>query len=136
MKRYEIIAHVADIRLSVEGSTMPELFNAALEGMAEIITPQQCTPPFNKQIELSVASVDATTLLIDFLSDVLTQTHLTKALYCKAEFTELSEKKLQAKLYGNMVKSFDEDIKAVTYHEADVKKNGRGNFQTIIIFDI
>ena len=31
---------------------------------------------------------------------------------------------------------FDEDIKAVTHHEANVFKNEHNNFETIIIFDI
>ena len=34
------------------------------------------------------------------------------------------------------VDAFDEDIKAVTYHEANIEENEEGVLQTTIIFDI
>lgn len=136
MKRYEISDHIADVRLKVEGSTLSELFNAAVAGMSEIIAQHQCRQPYTEKFDLTLESMDTTTLLIDFLSDVLTQTHLNKTLYCYAEFSILTDKKLSATIYGNKVEHFDQDVKAVTYHEAEVKKNAQGNYETIIIFDI
>jgi SHS2 domain-containing protein len=41
-----------------------------------------------------------------------------------------------ATIKGNRVSYFDEDIKAVTYHEAAVKQNNEGQLETVIIFDI
>lgn len=136
MKRYEISAHIADIRLVVEGTTLPELFNAALDGMASIITSDKCRPPYQEKFEVTVHSMDRTMLLIDFLSDVLTQIHLDKVLYCAAEFQVLTDTHLHAIVYGGKLQNIQEDIKAVTYHQAEVKHNEQGNFETVIIFDI
>ena len=40
------------------------------------------------------------------------------------------------KLSGTRINNFDEEIKAVTYHEANVIKNKKGLWETCIIFDI
>jgi len=136
MKHYEIVPHTADVGLRVEGTTLEELFNAALQGMSQIIASGTCELKNDVQIDVSLSSNDATSLLIDFLSDILTQSHVKKVVFCRVEFKILHEKELCARVYGVNVKHFDEDIKAVTYHEADVCKNKLGNWETMIIFDI
>lgn len=137
MKHFSLNAHTADVRLELEASTLEELFTVALIGMAEFIKPNACTGD-NLIIkkEIFVTSIDATTLLIDFMSDVLTETHINKAIFCKVIFTELTETSVRATIFGKQVEDFDEDVKAITYHEANVKKNSAGNYTTIIVFDI
>ncbi len=139
MKRYTILEHTSDIRLKLEASTLEELFAIALEGMTSIIKPdilvkKEAGQAVHETIKLS--SSDGTALLIDFLSEVLTLGHINKAAYDTVTFTKLTETELQAKLSGVIVSSFDEDIKAVTYHEAYVKKNEAGRYESLIIFDL
>jgi len=43
---------------------------------------------------------------------------------------------LDARLFGAHVRKFDEDIKAVTYHEANITHSPTGEFETMIVFDI
>lgn len=147
MKQFDLIPHTADIRLVIQGTTREELFTAALEGMASIIM-HACKPEntnaqdiklkttYETSAVISTTSIDITALLIDFLSDVLTQTHLQKTVFTHLIFHELSDTHIHATIYGNKVTHFDEDIKAVTYHEANVIKNSIGNYQTTIVFDI
>ena len=137
MKHFAIHSHTADVRLELEASTLEELFTVALIGMAEFIKPNSCTGD-NLIIkkEILVNSIDTTALLIDFMSDVLTETHINKAIFCTVTFAELTETSVRATIFGKHVESFDEDVKAITYHEADVKKNSAGNYTTVIVFDI
>lgn len=136
MKRFELIAHTADIRLAIEGSTLEELFTAALEGMASIILQSSQEAKKDQSTSIKVKSSDVTALLIDFLSDTLTKTQVSKTIFTSALFHELTEHQVHVTLLGFKVDHFDEDIKAVTYHEADVIKNHYGNYQTTIVFDI
>ena len=132
--------HTADIRMQVEGDTLAELFRAALLGMDELLSPGICNNKSKSsgqiQCEISVVSSDATALIVDFLSEVLTYAYEKKTVFCKIDFQQIGEKKLKARIYGKKVSSFAEDIKAVTYHEAQVRKNEKGNWETLIIFDI
>jgi SHS2 domain-containing protein len=136
VKRFELLAHTADVRLHVVGTLQVELFEAALEGMAAIIAHDQCTPPFDVTWDLRLSSLDITALLVDFLSAVLTQTQVTKTIFCRVTFTSLTLTGLAARLEGKRALRFDEDIKAVTYHEADVVKDADGNWSTMLVFDI
>jgi len=136
MKHYELVSHTADVRLKLEASTLEELFEVALLGMAELIKPEACSKTCDIKNEINLSSIDPTALLVDFLSDVLTLTQTDKVIYCKIEFEKLTETEIKATIFGMTVDSFDEDVKAVTYHEAEVKKNEKGNYTTVIVFDI
>ncbi|MEK7192164.1 MAG: archease, partial [Patescibacteria group bacterium] len=74
--------------------------------------------------------------LVDFLSEALALSHIHKEIYNKVIFRKFSPNSLEADLEGAPAEFFDEDIKAVTYHEADVKKDAKGNWSAAIIFDI
>lgn len=138
MKRFSLTDHTADVRLLLEGSTLEELFEAGLSGMNHIMKKNMCDEKTGYEFvyEMKINSPDTTSLLIDFLSEVLTLSHINKAVYCRAVFSMLSEKSLECNVFGKAVEEFDEDVKAVSYHEAEVKNNETGNFITNIIFDI
>lgn len=136
MKSYKIIAHTADVRLQVTGTTLPELFLAAIDGMNHIIKPHQSNQKREISHKITLSSPDTTTLLIDFLSAVLTKTQVTKNIFCSIEFEQFHPTNIVAIIYGHAVNAFSEDIKAVTYHEANIIKNQKGDYQTTIIFDI
>lgn len=138
MKLYTIIPHVADVRLRIEADTMQELFAAALEGMAQISKRDFCATPrtFSLEHAVSITAPDTTALLIDFLSEALTYSHVERAIFCKAKFAKLNPTALKAIIAGSKTNSFDKDIKAVTYHEAEVKENNKGHYETMIVFDI
>lgn len=137
MKKYRLVEHTADIRLFVEADSQQELFLGALQGMAAIIKSEACnTHTLDIKKTVTISSCDTTTLLIDFLSEVLTLNHIHKALFCTATFIQLTTHQLNAIIHGLPVAQFDEDIKAVTYHEANIVCDTQGILSTVIVFDI
>jgi len=135
MKDYEVLGHIADTMIKVKGDTLEELFTAAVEGMAHI-TKHEFEERNDITIEVETEAKTQTDLLIDFLSEVLTNTHVEKAIFNKIKFKKLTENTLKAEITGTKLPRFDEDIKAVTYHEAETKQNEKGQFETNIVFDI
>jgi len=136
---YTILPHIADVRMHVSAATQEDLFRSALLGMSEIQRKEVCAGQSADLIlteKVEVQSSDITTLLIDFLSEVLTLGHIRKAVFCKVEFISLTETELSAIIQGKSVEDYDEDIKAVTYHEADIIINSDQQLETIILFDI
>ncbi|MGH8014998.1 MAG: archease [Candidatus Zixiibacteriota bacterium] len=137
MKTHKVLPHTADVRMWVESDTRNGLFEEALIGMAELIKKsglKQSGPKINAVIELEAP--DQTSLLIDFLSAVLTLGHQKKAVFTAVKFDKFSETALSSAVTGFETDGFDEDIKAVTYHEAEIEQNQAGRFETIIVFDI
>src|SRR3989338_4605410 len=136
---FEILEHTADLRIKAWGKTKEELFKNALRGMAYV---QKEEARITKKVQ--VKSTDMTALLIDFLSEVLTQSQINRVVFFDANFKAFSDTpsadsgqvELEAEIEGIKVDEFDEDIKAVTYHEAEVKQNPEGVYETKIVFDI
>jgi len=131
---YEIVQHTADIRMRVSAPSLGELFADALRGLMDVVKPEGvANGPARAEIHLTAP--DTTALLIDFLNEVLTRSHIDHAVYPRVTFRLLSGTALDADLSGFRVAGFGEDVKAVTYHEADVRESG-GNWSTTLVFDV
>lgn len=133
---YKIISHTGDLRIVVTGKTIRELFSSALRGMMSYMSPGITKNSKPVQRSIFMKSPDKVTLLVDFLNEVLSLSQIYKEAYYKIKFNKITETKVEAKILGKRVKSFNEDIKAVTYHEADIQKNKKGEWQTTLVFDI
>lgn len=139
MTAFQFLPHTADVRLKVTGETLEEIFGSAMLGMSFLQKKDYCKQEerlFFSQERIQIKATDRTSLLIDFLSEALTLSHINKVVYCEISFHKFIETELSATIKGNKVNSFDEDIKAVTYHEAEIKLNESGQLETMIIFDI
>lgn len=136
MKRFEILYHTGDALIKVVAPSIELLFSAALDGMNHIILSGKMKK--NKQLTrvVEIYAPDKVSLLIDFLSEVLTLSQIESAIFCKFEILKLSDTHLKASLIGFKVSEFDQEIKAVTHHRANIIKNNQGNYETQIVFDI
>ena len=138
MYKIEALPHTADARLRIEADTLEELFRAALRAMGNLLQERACDgePAFDRACRVALTAGDATGLLIDLLSEVLTQSHAQRAVFCRFKSLALDATAVRAEVLGRTVDGFDEDIKAVTYHEAGILRNETGNWQTNVVFDI
>ena len=136
MKHFSFMPHTADVRLIAKGSSYEELFQASLEGMASLLSHKQRLTSTSECTHITISAPDISLLLIDFLSRVLTISLVEQVLFTRITFDEISDTSLCATIHGNKVERFDEDIKAVTYHEAYVAKDKDGTYVVTIVFDI
>ncbi|WP_323789583.1 archease [Psychroserpens sp.] len=134
----EYLSHTADIKMLINAETLEGLFKNGVKGMCNILKEGFCesSHKIDTKVMIEIAATDNTSLLIDFLSDILAQSYIENVVFWDIEIIELIEYKIRAKLSGTQVETFDEEIKAVTYHEANVSRNDEGFWCTSIIFDI
>jgi len=136
---YKIVEHTADLRLKVSSPTLEDLFRDAAFGMMRVLKTDledylDEKPTIKRELELGANNT--TVLLVDFLNEILTLAETNEEIYTKISFKEIDENSIYAILEGIKIDEFDEDIKAVTYHEVDIKRNKLGELETILIFDI
>jgi SHS2 domain-containing protein len=129
---YEILQHTADVRLRVTASTLEELFVDALRGLMAVMHGAMEGAEETEQVE--VESVDVTALLVDFLNEALVRAHVRRRSFTGASFASLTERRVAATL-TSVPAEFDEDVKAVTYHEAEVRR-GEDGWTTMLVLDI
>lgn len=135
MKPFELLAHTADLRLKVNGASLKELFVNAIKGLAYILHHQEKYPTPKRQRGLKVQSADLDSLLVDFLSEALSKSQIHHEVYWDAHILDLSETEVEAELLGDVVEIFDEDIKAITYHGVEIKKE-KGYYTVTLVLDI
>lgn len=136
MKKFEILPHTADLRIKAFGATKEELFKNSLIGMSSFIKKSIINRNPEIEKEIKIQSTDINNLLIDFLSEVLTLSDINQEVYFDVKFNKFSDTELEAKIFGVRVDEFDEDIKAVTYHEINIKKNKDGLLEATVVYDI
>ena len=136
--KIQYLPHTADIRMKITATTLEELFKAGMIGMGHILKEGFCDKnyPIDSKQEIEIQSMDQTCLLIDFLSEILSLCYAEKSIYCKVEFPVLSANELVGTIYGTHINKLDEEIKAVTYHEAQVHCNHNNEWESIVVFDI
>ena len=120
--------------MQVSGKDLEELFRDALLGMtkaAKAGRKKRAIPPRT----VALKAPDVTALLVEFLNEALVWMQTELEVYTTVKFFAVADNELLAELRGYGTDRFGEDIKAVTYHEADVRKNAGGDWSTNIIFD-
>lgn len=136
MKEFEILGHTSELKIRARGESFKDLFRNMMRGMAHAMQPVYSHDASGSTQEISIESQDINTLLVDFLSEILYFSQVNKEVYGEVEFLEFSDVSLKATIFGKAVESTGEDIKAVTYHGADVHKNPQGLWEVEIIYDI
>lgn len=134
---YQILEHTADFRLRVWGKNKKEFFEEAAYALLEVMQPKEKKQNLvSVKRKLKIRSRDVTELLVDFLNSILTRTQTNKETYVKVDILYLDNTNLEAELGAVKVKEFKKDIKAVTYHQAEVKRNQKGEWETLLVLDI
>lgn len=134
MKKFEILEHTADLKIRAFGKTKEDLFKNSLLGISSV---QKTELPAGEKItaKIKIESADAAALLVDFLSEALTQSQINKTVFYAVKFSKFSDTALEGEIEGVKIAEFDEDIKAATYHGAEIGKKS-DLYEVVVIYDI
>lgn len=132
----EIESHIADIRIRLKADSLEHLFSEGMKSLYDILQPRRKKGKSSVVLSINLTGSDITVLLIDFLNEVLSYSLINKCVYDKISIFNLNGDSLLIELKGYTVTTFLKDIKAVTFHEAEVLESGTGIFETMIILDI
>lgn len=132
---WEEVDHTADVALRVWAESLTGLFEQAASGMLALIDGQTNgqAPGFERSVRVSAP--DAETLLVDWLTAILTIMDQHSAVVTQVSVTHIKNLHLLAVVSGQPALSLRRDIKAVTYHNLDIRSTSVG-FETTIVFDV
>ncbi len=137
-KNYEVLDHTADIGLIVYGEDLKALFENAGEAFFHLITDlKKVRRRIERRIYIEGESLER--LMVDWLSELLYLHDVERLLFKRFKIESVGEKGLRAVVQGERfqegVHVIKTEVKAVTYHQIEVRKeNGRWRAQ--IIFDL
>ena len=137
MKSVRILSHTSDIRLLIKSNSRHELFKAGILGLSQIMAPPVKEKKYEFFETIRVESMDLTALFIDMLNEVLSLDHIHKCIFDDIKRLEIYDKRIvEVEIGGYPVSAFIKDVKAVTYHEAEIRHSAAGILQTLVILDI
>ncbi len=135
---YRIFNHTADLGVEVSAATLEELYAAAAFALFDLLTDLSAVRAGIAR-EIAVTGEDRADLLVNFLREVLYLWNGGGFLVKTCLVREATPQRLTALLRGE---SFDparhrikQEIKAVTYHQADVCETQEG-WTARIVFDV
>ena len=136
--KYNLIDHTADFGIHVFGSDEKDLFANAALAMFDLITDLDTVTGSLKHA-IQVTGEDWPDLMVNWLRELLFLWAGREMLVKKVEIQYISEKKLSASIHYDPFNAdrhfIKNEIKAVTYHQIQVKPGPEG-WEAKIIFDV
>jgi SHS2 domain-containing protein len=138
MKPYRTFDHTADLGLEIRGASEEDLYANAAFAVFDIITDLGRVEPRETR-RLRVEGDSPEDLLINFLREVLYLYNGERWLLKGLRVTRIGEKVLEAEARGEPLDGrkheICREIKAVTYHQAEIRKTPDG-WTARVIFDV
>jgi SHS2 domain-containing protein len=130
---YQFIEHTADLGIRVRAQDLSSLFREAGLALVEIVGAKSRKRP--ESLDASIGGLDQVDLLVRWLQELLYLIEVKHLRIGLIEIRELSETRLKALISGRFEDTpLDREIKAVTYHNLDIRTID-GAFEASIIFD-
>ncbi len=130
---FEELPHTADWQIRVWARSLPALFTEAARGMNALSGAKPDTGPRVKR-KFKAEDQDIESLLVAFLSELVWAAEQEKLVF-DAFQVDLKGTKLKVKMSGSHILSLNKPIKAVTFHNIQIRKMGT-EFQVEIVFDV
>lgn len=137
-KKFEYIEHPADIAFRVYGRTLTALFKNSVSAIYDILKPHKNSSirVYRKKKQLSSNSTEG--LLVLFLNEILYLALEKYLIFTKILINIKCSHManiLEYEMIGHKIDNVDREIKAVTYHNLEIRKSG-DYYQADIIVDI
>ena len=137
-KKYKLIDHTADFGIQVFGSDSQELFTNAALALFDVITEMDALRG-DDSCTIRASGADWSDLMINWLREILYLWNGKERLVKSIRILSLSENKISAKIFFDAyvphIHTINTEVKAVTYHQIQVKSSPSG-WEAKVIFDI
>jgi SHS2 domain-containing protein len=142
-KRFDFLEHTADLYIVAYGKSLEEAFEnaayATFEGMTDL---EKVQPRLEDTVE--VEGYDEQALLYNWLEALLVKFDITGNLYSRFKIASIEKTsagfRLKAQIWGepfNSEKHLSKvGVKAVTYHQMEIRKDADGVVTVKFILDI
>jgi SHS2 domain-containing protein len=135
---WQLLDHTADLGMDVEGSSLEEVFACAGRAIFELMAELDAVE-IRVSRDLVVEGTDLADLWVNFLREALYLWSGESLLIKEVQIRQISDTALEATLSGEAYDSgrhvLNMEIKAATYHQAEVVRTPKG-WKGRVIFDV
>ncbi len=130
---FEELAHTADWALRVRAANLPELFAESARGMNTLTGARTAAGPRTHRT-VTLSAPDPESLLVAFLSELVYAAEQENLMFDEFKI-QVEGQKLKVEMSGAPIASINKSIKAVTYHNLQIREI-EGGVEVEIVFDV
>ena len=119
--------------LSITAPTLPQLFEEAGRGLAELIAEHWTDDPAAATELVAVQSPDREALLVEWLNELVFRSETRERVYPYLRVTGLTDRELQAQIRGAVPNLLRTAVKAATYHRLQIAQSADGYTATVVL---
>ncbi|MGD9159588.1 MAG: archease [Desulfobacteraceae bacterium] len=135
---YSLFNHTADLGMSVKGHSCEDLFRNAGTALLELLVDNKA-PETGKKLEVSLDGNDLPDLMVKWLSEILYLFEGESLIVTEISINSLNSSNITSTLsvieFDGRYHAVLREIKAVTYHQIEVKEKN-GLWTARVIFDL
>ena len=135
---YSLFSHTADLGMSVTGHSCEDLFRKAGLAILELLVVNK-EPRIEQKLNISLSGNDLPDLMVNWLSELLYLFEGERLVVTEIFINEINNHSLTSTLsamkFDSRCNEILREIKAVTYHQIEVKEKNN-IWETRVIFDL
>ncbi len=134
MQQFQEVEHTADWAFRAQGRDLAQLFANAAHGIFKLQGTAGSRETSVARV-VAVSGMDSESLLVNWLNELLYLQETQHETYSQFEILEISDKHLRARVHGQPARPEGKLIKAVTFHDLQVRRDEDG-WQATIVVDV
>lgn len=134
-ENFEIVDHTADWSIRVRGSDLGQLLINAAYGMSTLLVSDLDALRPSEERMIEVEAFDRESMLVEWLSELAYLAERDSVVYCDFDVHVASPELARITARGAAVRQLHKHIKAVTYHNLEVRQTAEG-LEAEIVFDV
>jgi len=132
MSGVEEVEHTADRAFHIRGRDLTELLRHAAQVMLALEGGPPARECFVRRV-IEVEGTDRETLLVNWLNEILYWEQTHQEIYHHCLLQDVTDRHLRAQLYGRKLHHSVASVKAVTFHNLEVKESSEGLEATVVV---
>ncbi|MBU0540316.1 archease [Patescibacteria group bacterium] len=133
MQKYEIIPHMADLRIRALGSTRAGLLIAVVKGMSAAIHPTFADNAEERERPFSIGAPDFNGLLDELMKTALGFSEKNGEVYTDVRFDLVTDKEARGVLIGKSALKMEAPVKKASVQEVSMEKNPEGMWEATVV---
>lgn len=133
--RFQVVAHTADWAIRVWGVDLAHLLVSAAYGMSSLLVEDLDALPLKEERQVAAEAFDRESILVEWLSELAYLAEREGLVFRQFDIDTATAEEVRATVRGSRVAHMHKHIKAVTYHNLEVKESG-GGLEAEIVFDV
>lgn len=132
---YEIVEHTADWSIRARGRDLAHLLISAAYGMSSLLVTDLEAIGLDVERRVVAEGFDRESILVEWLGELAYLAEREALVFRHYELERATPREVRAIVRGGKAPELHKHIKAVTYHNLEVKETPEG-LQATIVFDV